>query len=366
MAKTTVIICIDGLDPTYLKHCHAPVMEELGQRGFKTVGHAIMPTVTNVNNVSMVTGAYPETHGITSNYRLDRESGREYYMESSQDILVDTMFHRAQGLGASSILVTAKDKLRVLLGEGTTHAISSEQPPSWMAEGVGEPPPIYSLEVNRWVIDAATYAMSNAPADLVYIATTDYAMHTYPPEEGHSQRHLSMLDAAIGRLVETHPEAQLLITADHGMTAKKQMIDLRSVLAARGVAATAVPVIKDRYTVHHSNLGGSIFVYMQESQVPEAIDLLRETQGVDEALTREEAAERYRLHPDRIGEIFVLGGPEIVFGDPAEVALPPNLRSHGSLHEEQVPIIGYGSDFQGFTFEENRDVGRFVMERVLR
>ena len=365
MAKSTVIICIDGFDPAYVEGCDGPVMARLARDGFHTYGRAMMPTVTNVNNVSMVTASYPEVHGITSNYRFDRQTGREYYMESTDDILAETIFQRARRLGATSLLVTSKDKLRTLLGDGSTRNISSEKPEDWVVKGVGEAPPIYSLEVNGWIVDAACYAMSKAHSDVVYIASTDFAMHTYPPSDEHSQQHISLLDKAIGRLLDAHPDCQVLITADHGMSPKTNMVDVESILKKEGITASAVPVIKDRYTVHHSNLGGSIYVYVSGGQVEDAVAVLRQTPGVDDALAREEAAARFHLKADRIGDIFVLGAADTVFGSPSQVEIPPNLRSHGSLHEEQVPIIGWGGDFQGFDFHENRDVGRYVMERVL-
>ena len=116
------------------------------------------------------------------------------------------MFQRAGKVGARSLLVTAKDKLRRLLSNGTTLSVSSEEPPDWVARGAGQPPPIYSLEVNRWVIDAGRYILSQEPYDLVYLTTTDYAMHTYAPEEPESSRHLALLDEAIGQLVESLPD----------------------------------------------------------------------------------------------------------------------------------------------------------------
>lgn len=69
--------------------------------------------------------------------------------------------------------------------------------------------------------------------------------------------------------------------------------------------------------------------------------------------------------PDRIGDLVALGAQDVVFGNPDEVSMPEKLRSHGSLHEQRVPIIGYGGDFEGFDFTENRDLGRYVFERVL-
>ena len=365
MKQATVVICIDGLDPAYLEACTAPNLSEMGRKGFFKIGQCMLPSVTNVNNVSLVTGTYPLVHGICSNYWLRPGNEEGIYMESGDYILSETMFQRAERQGKTSILVTSKDKLRTLLGNGATTTISSEQPPEWVVQAIGPPPKIYSLEVNAWVIRAAGYIMSQVSADVVYVATTDYAMHTYGPEHPQSQAHMSMLDDAIGELVEAHPDITLLITADHGMSRKDRMADLKRALEAYGIRANAVPAIKDRYVVHHSNLGGFMSVYLQPSDLEEALKVLNSTQGVEVALPREEAAANFRLHPERIGDIVVTGEKEVVFGDPSEVEMPPNLRSHGSNHEGRVPLIGYNGDFATFSFEENRDVGRYVFERVL-
>ena len=362
---TTVMVMVDGLDPEYLESCSTPILRQLAKDGFMVEGKAMMPTVTNVNNVSLVTGSYPETHGITSNYWFNRQADAEFYMESEEFVQSETMFQRAKSMGARSLLVTAKDKLRRLLSNGATLTVSSEQPPEWVGQGVGPPPPIYSLEVNQWIIDAARYILAQEHYDLVYLTTTDFAMHTFAPDQPESTQHLALLDEAIGKLVDSLPQVQILITADHGMSPKSQLIDLPVELSRHGIAAQAVPIIKDRYTVHHSNLGGCIYVYLEDRDQESALSVLNGIDGVDEALPREEAARRFRLMADRIGDIVVLGSQQVVFGDHKEVTLPERLRSHGSLHEERVPIIGYGADFDGFPFLENRDVGRYVFERVL-
>ena len=365
MGTPTVVICIDGLDPEYVDASDTPHLRELGRRGFWKTGRCVMPSVTNVNNVSITTGRYAEAHGISSNYRLVRETGQEVYMESPDYIQAETVFERARSVGKRSVLVTSKDKLRALLGNGATIAVSSEQPPGWVVDAVGPPPEIYSLDVNGWVVRAARYIMAANPADVVYVSTTDYAMHTFAPGEPQAREHMTLLDDAIGGLVEDHPEAAVLVTADHGMSAKTRMLDLKGLLAEHGISASAVPVIKDKYVVHHSNLGGCIYVHIWAGELTEALKVLRDTPGVDLALARDEAASRFRLPPDRIGDVVVTGTGDVVFGDPNEVQMPPRLRSHGSEHERAVPIIGYNGEFQGFEFEENRDIGRYLLERVL-
>ena len=365
MPKPIVMICIDGFDPDYMEACEMPVLRDLGQKGFLKVGQSMMPSVTNVNNVSLLTASYPTDHGICSNYRLVRETGEEVYMESGAYVLAENMFQRAQRQDKTSILVTSKDKLRTLLSDGATISVSSERPPSWVVEGVGPAPDIYSLEVNGWVIRAGSFIMDRHPADLVYITTTDYAMHTYSPDAPEASVHMAILDEAIGGLVDAHPEAALFLTADHGMSAKSRMVDVGAALANRGIRSTPVPIIKDRYVVHHSNLGGSMFVYVQPGDAGEALKVLKDTSGIEEALPRDEAAASLKLHHERIGDIVVTGESDVVFGDPTQVDLPPRLRSHGSRHECAVPILGHNGDFQDFVFEENRDVGRYVFERVL-
>jgi len=368
-----VAICIDGFDPEYLEACDMPNIKEIVKKGFLTIGECMMPSVTNVNNVSIVTASYPEEHGICSNYWLrDRVDG--IYMESREYITKDTIFELCRNIGKVSVIATSKDKLRTLLDTGAAASSSSEKPSSWIIDALGAPPPIYSIEINGWTFKAASHMIDKLlyvkkhRIEVVYITTTDYAMHTFGPDHPKSQEHMTILDNAIGELVDAHPEMTLLITADHGMSDKRRMIHLPDELGRYGIKAQAIPIIKDRHVVHHSNLGGCIYVYLDKKSrknVNDALAILQDMDGVEEALCRKEAARKYHLMAERIGDIMVNGVSDVVFGDPSEVNMPDNLRSHGSLHERKIPIIGYNGDFDGFEFKENRDVGRYITEHCL-
>ena len=366
MPATTILVMIDGLDPEYLVQCPAPNLQRFARDGFHVTAGGMMPSVTNVNNTSMVTGHYPAQHGIVSNYWLDRRQGIEQYVESGEFILSDTIFDLCRRNGGRSLLAASKDKLRRLLGAGTDLAFSSEQPTEKAVAAAGEPPHVYSADVNGWTIEAARQALLEEHYDLAFIATTDYAMHMHGPQHPESARHLEILDRALGRLYNDVPDVQLLITADHGMSDKRRMLHLPAILGRHNIRAQAVPVIKDLYVVHHSNLGGCIYVHLEDpASMQDAMGVLGETDGVEGVFGRDDAAERFSLMPERLGDILVTADPDVVFGDPAEVSLPPGLRSHGSAHETSVPIIGYGGDFGGFEFRENRDLGRYVSQRVL-
>jgi len=359
-----IVICIDGFDPEYLEVIDTPNIDSLIQEGFYHIGKSMWPSVTNVNNVSILTGEYPSSHGICSNYRYVQETGEEIYMESSDYILSTTIFTMAKEKGIKTLLATSKDKLRTLLGKDATNVISSEQPDEWLVNILGEPPQIYSLEVNAWTIKAASLAIEKFQPSFVYITTTDYAMHKFAPENNESKTHLQMIDSAVGILARKYSNATIIISADHGMSAKTNLVDLGKILSDKGIENHSVPIIKDRYVAHHSNLGGAYIIYLEETNVEKAIDVLNVVPGVDSALSKDEAVTKFDLNAERIGQIVVNGNKDTVFGNTDEIDLPIGLRSHGSEHERNIPIIGYNLKNKEFQFSENRDIGRYVINEL--
>ena len=362
--KPIIVICIDGLDPEYLDMIETPNITNLIDLGFYKLGECVWPSVTNVNNVSILTGEYPKTHGICSNYRYVKETCEEVYMESSDYILHPTIFTMAKNKGMETLLATSKDKLRTLLGKDATNTISSEQTNPWLNNSMGPPPPIYSLEVNAWTIKAAIYAIRKFNPIFTYITTTDYAMHKYPPKSNESKLHLQLIDSAIGDLYNQCPDSSILITADHGMSDKTNLIDPEKILLENGIDSHAVPLIKDRYVVHHSNLGGGFFIYVSETNKYDAIKILNQVPGIDNVMSAEEAVNKFNLHPDKIGQIVITGSKETVFGDSSQIQLPKGLRSHGSEHERAIPIIGYNIDSNSTDFTENRSIGKYVIDKL--
>ena len=109
-----------------------------------------------------------------------------------------------------------------------------------------------------------------------------------------------------------------------------------------------------------------MFVYLDAvTKSEEAKKILEAIPGVEKVYMRDEAARELRLYYDSIGDIVVTGDRQTVFGSSNEVELPTGLRSHASAHEQNIPIFGYNGDFSNFQFNENRDVGRFIFERIL-
>ena len=312
------------------------------------IGQAVVPTVTNVNNASVVTRCFPSEHGIVSNYYFDRATGTSHFMETPEYLLRPTLFEAARQRGMKTALVSVKDKVRTLLARGADQAVSIEDSKSAN---------IYSADGNYAAANVAGQMLKSH--DLVYLSTTDYMMHTYPPEDSRSLEHCHTFDKLLGQIVDDHPKLELYLTADHGMNAKTEAVDLEKLLAAKSVKCEAVPIIRDKHVVHHQNLGGACYIFLNDAKDREkATDLLWQTPGVEVVYDRTTAAEQFHLMPNRIGDLFVLGAKQMAFGSLPVVRESIAIRSHGSLHESAIPLVWYGRKLSPESLQYNFDLTR--------
>jgi phosphonoacetate hydrolase len=263
-------------------------------------------------------------------------------------------------------LLTCKDKTIRLLSQGASIAVAAENPPADWIDRLGKPADIYSREINYWLWQVAIDILRHhRDIELLYVHTTDYPMHMWSPEEAESKEHLAGLDSLLGEALECAPDAAFLLTADHGMDYKKRCWDLARACATRGVELRfALSAEKDRYVRHHRTFGGAAWVWLRSpADRARALATLCSLHGVEEVLTRAEAAERFNLMPARIGDLVVIGDKETVFGDLETDCefLEVTYRSHGSLHESDVPLIIYNAAMDlppADRFTANLDVTR--------
>src|SRR5215831_5372569 len=365
--QRVIVLMVDGFGVDYIKASNMPVLSSWQNKGIRKTVSGVMPSLTNANNTSICCGVWPEKHGITANFYLDEKSGREEYMESADLVLAPTLFQRAQRAAVKSALLSSKKKTISLLPRGASLILSAEIPtPEWTAR-LGKAPDIYSAEINHWLLKAAIWILRHQPEiGVLYIHTTDYPMHMWPPEAEPSRRHLAALDALFGELAEAAPDAAILLTADHGMHHKTRCWDLMKVCAARGVALrAALSAEQDKYLKHHSGFGGTSWVYFKSGRdLDRAAKIIEKLPGVEAVLTRSEAARRFRLMPSRIGELVVLGDEHTVFGRlESEVTdLPAEYRSHGSMAESKVPLMVYNAAQapRAEFFQSNVDLARWL------
>lgn len=358
-SRKILIILVDGFGMEYLEASDMPNLKRMGKEGGLKAGRSVIPSVTNVNNASVVTACFPGEHGITTNYQYDRRTKTSSEMESAEVLLKPTIFEKAKKLGMRTALVSSKDKVRTLCSRGADIVVSAEKPESTWIEKVGPQEKMYSAEVNYWTFRAARRILKTEAIDLMYLSTTDYMMHTYAPNEAPSLEHLHRLDQLLADIVNDHPRIEVYLTADHAMNAKHEGLNPALILAERSIRAEAIPIIRDKHKTHHNNLGGACYVYLERiSDQPKAIEILRQAEGIEEVFDAKQAAREFHLHPDRIGDIFLLAKKDYVFGELEKSREPVKVRSHGSRHESRIPLLVYGAKPEMSSYSYNLDLTR--------
>ena len=364
--QPTVVVCVDGCEPDYIAqavaHGRMPWLKRVLTDGTVLVADCVIPSFTNPNNLSIVTGAPPSVHGICGNYLFDVATGTEVMMNDPKWLRAPTLLAALAEAGSSVAVVTAKDKLRRLLGhqmrgicfsaEKADEATMSENGIENVLGLVGLPvPSVYSAELSEFVFAAGVKLMQQAERpNLMYLSTTDYVQHKHAPGTPAADAFYSMMDSHLGQLDALG--CVIALTADHGMNAKTRLdaqpdvIYLQDVLDAwiGAKRARVILPITDPYVVHHGALGSFATVYVPGDVDHAAlVERLASHRGIESVLTRAEAADRFELPADRIGDIVVVSERATVIGTSAArhdlSALEVPLRSHGGVSEQRVPLI---------------------------
>jgi len=366
--RPLVGICLDGCSDEYLDaaltHGCMPHLRRLCLGGYRGLARGQMPSFTNVNNASIVTGAPPRVHGIGGNFFYDAAADREVMTNDASFLRAPTIFPAAQAGGRKVAVVTAKDKLRGFFAAGLVEAggiaFSSEfagraaAPTHGIADAlelVGPQPDIYSAEASLYVLRAGVRLIEAGRADFLYLSTTDYLQHKFAPEETPALEFYAAVDAELGRLLALG--ARVGITADHGMNAKQnpdgspKVIFLESVLNERfGPGFRVILPITDPHLVHHGALGSFAQVHLpRDGATPlgAILDFVRALPGVTEVHDQATAARLFELPPDRMGDFVVCAGRDLTLGRRPEwhdlTLIKEGLRSHGGRYEEMVPFL---------------------------
>jgi phosphonoacetate hydrolase len=351
MDRPLVVVCVDGSEPAYIPEAIragvAPFLAHMQHTGTVLGADCVIPSFTNPNNLSIVTGVPPEVHGICGNYFYDRDAGSEVMMNDPKYLRCGTLLAAFADAGAKVAVVTAKDKLRTLLGhklKGT--CFSAEKADAATVALVGMPvPSVYSAELSEFVFAAGVKLMERDRPDLMYLSTTDYVQHKAAPGTPAANAFYAMMDKYLARLDALG--CSIALTADHGMNAKHRedgspdVIYLQDVLdgwLGAGKARVILP-ITDPYVVHHGALGSFATVYLDA----DVRSRIAELPGVEVVLTREEAAQKFELPPERIGDLVVVSTRHVVIGTSKArhdlSGLKEPLRSHGGISEQKVPLL---------------------------
>lgn len=369
-SNCAVVICLDGCEPEYLEIAIyeglMPNLKRIRAEGTDALAHSVIPSFTNPNNMSIATGRPPAVHGICGNFLFDPDTGEEVMMNDVRFLRAPTLFSKYYEAGSRVAVVTAKDKLRALLGdglkfdEGRAICFSSEKADQATegdngiqnaSEWLGRPvPEVYSADLSEFVLAAGVKILKEWSPNVMYLSTTDYIQHKFAPNQQGAKDFYIMADAYIGELDALG--AALVVTADHGMKPKHDANGEPSVVYVQDLLdqwlgeakARVILPITDPYVVHHGALGSFATAYLPgEVDTTEITEKLSNIEGILLVINKSEAVKRFDLPPDRIGDIVIISTENMTLGTSVDrhdlEALKEPLRSHGGLTEQEVPFI---------------------------
>lgn len=365
-----IAICLDGCEPAYLDEAIEaglmPALVRIKQKGTVRFAHSVIPSFTNPNNLSIATGRPPSVHGICGNYLYERETGKEVMMNDPRFLRAPTIFQAFYDAGAKVAVVTAKDKLRALLGkglafdEGRALCFSAEKSDTTTraehgidnaSKHFGLPvPEVYSAELSEFVFAAGVQLLKEFRPDIMYLTTTDYVQHKYAPGAPQANAFYEMFDKYLTELDALG--AAIVVTADHGMKPKHKADGSPDVVYVQDLldewlgkdAARVILPITDPYVVHHGALGSFATAYLPDGADQAGIMArLAKIDGIMLVVDSPTACERFELPADRIGDIVLISTENKTIGTSEHrhdlAALNEPLRSHGGLTEQEVPFI---------------------------
>lgn len=365
-----IAICLDGCEPAYLdeaiKAGLMPALVRIKEKGTVRFAHSVIPSFTNPNNLSIATGRPPSVHGICGNYLYERETGKEVMMNDPRFLRAPTIFQAFYDVGAKVAVVTAKDKLRALLGkglafdEGRALCFSAEKSDTTTkaehgidnaSKHFGLPvPEVYSAELSEFVFAAGVQLLKEFRPDIMYLTTTDYVQHKYAPGVPQANAFYEMFDKYLTELDALG--AAIVVTADHGMKPKHKADGSPDVVYVQDLldewlgkdAARVILPITDPYVVHHGALGSFATAYLPAGADQAGIMArLAKIDGIMLVVDSPMACERFELPADRIGDIVLISTENKTIGTSEHrhdlAALNEPLRSHGGLTEQEVPFI---------------------------
>ena len=215
---TLLLVSLDGFRADYIDRGLSPTLSTLADEGVHAKAmQPSFPSLTFPNHYTLVTGRYPDDHGIVDNSMADPVLGR--FSLGNRKAVDDARWWNE----AEPIWVTAqKQGLRAatLFWPGSEAAIHGVRPDHWRLYD-GDMP--YDARVDK-VLSWLDLPAAQRPQLLtLYFEAVDTAGHYYGPDAPQTNAAIAQVDAALARLVAglkqrgLYNRIDLIVVADHGM-----------------------------------------------------------------------------------------------------------------------------------------------------
>ena len=214
-----ILVSLDGWRWDYLDRAQTPNLRKLAAAGVRAEGLIpSFPSKTFPNHYTIVTGQWPEHHGIISNTMVDRSIGPDRFTMTSATA------KDARWWGAEPIWVTAirqGQRASTMFWPGAEAPIGGIRPTDWLPYSDS----YHNADRVKQVLGWLARPEGQRPTFItLYFSDVDSAGHEFGPESKEVLAAAARLDALVGTLVDGVKHLGLsnrtnyVVVSDHGMS----------------------------------------------------------------------------------------------------------------------------------------------------
>jgi predicted AlkP superfamily pyrophosphatase or phosphodiesterase len=258
------MISVDGMRPDYVTKAdtykvNLPVLRSFMQNGMYADGVVgVVPTVTFPSHATLITGVWPQEHGIYNNVRFDPFShSNDNWFWYASDLKAPTLWHAAAQAGIVTASVfwpstTNADDIDYLLPAYPTHTPEDSSLIEALSRPVGylkkieqQTGPFYIydsvLDFDELLTKTSIAMIRDAKPGFmtIHLVSLDHFEHATGPFSPQSDNAMEKTDQMIGKLVEAeranNPNAIIAVVSDHGFAATHTSVNLLIPFVAAGL-----------------------------------------------------------------------------------------------------------------------------------
>jgi predicted AlkP superfamily pyrophosphatase or phosphodiesterase len=340
-AKHTIVLDVVGLEYGHIASGMLPNIAKLASGAQLARMEPPFPAVTCTVQASVLSGKYPDEHGIIANGLYDRDSySVSFWEQPSRLVKADRIWDIAKSRNPAA-------KTAVLFWQNTMYAQSDvvvtprplhtdngmvmwcySKPVGYyeeLKEKLGEFDlasywgPLASHRSSEWICKAAEYTLEKQRPDtmLVYLPHVDYSAQRFGKGSAQARDDLKKADEMVGSMVQKTSElgirdqTEFVIFSEYSFNDVTGAVPINIVLRDAGLLATRIIQGREYVDLEFSKAFAMVdhqvaHIYVQEEYFDRARRVVEDTDGVSQVLHSKEQKRSLRIDHPRSGDIIAI------------------------------------------------------------
>ncbi len=348
MVRHIIILDIVGLESNHLNSNLIPNIAKLANEGVTFKMEPVFPAVTCTVQASLLSGHYPNQHGIISNGLYDKANYAVSFWEQSNSLVqAERIWDIAKRQNNSSF------KTAVLFGQNTMYSKSDiviTPRPLHMEDGIvmwcySKPigyyetlkrkygefnlatywGPLASYKSSNWIIQAACDTLENERPNLMftYIPHVDYSAQRFGKNSKEVREDLKRADELVGGVMQKtidlgiKDDTQFVIFSEYGFNDVLYHIPLNRELRDAGLLSVRTINDKEYIDFEFSKAFAMVdhqiaHVYINDASAEQIKRVLEKIDGVDRVLSAEDM-KTLKINHERTGDLIAVANKDTWF-----------------------------------------------------